>query len=110
MGFNARMFEVLLYPESFDISKLDDILSNGQIKDYAYILHDQDSERKPHIHVMIRTGDGRNSEYVAKWFDVAENNVGKIKGRFTDALRYLTHKNAPNKYQYGEDLVKSNFD
>jgi len=25
-------------------------------------------------------------------------------------LRYLTHKNAPNKYQYGEDLVKSNFD
>ena len=109
MGFNAKLFEIILYPESYNLTDLDETLSNGQIKDYAYILHDQD-DKKPHLHIMIRCTDTRNSEHVAKWFGVNENQIGRVKGRFTDALRYLTHKNAPGKYQYIPENVHSNYD
>ena len=110
MGFNAKLFEVIIYPDSYDIGTLDDTLTNGAIKNYAFILHDKDENRKDHYHIFIRTIDTRNSEYVAKWFNVKENQIEKVKGRFTDALRYLTHANAPTKFQYSPDLVKSNYD
>ena len=109
MGFNAKLFEVILFPESFEMGALDMILTNSGIKDYAYILHDSD-DKKDHVHVMIRTVDTRNSKYVAKWFGVGEHNIERVKGRFTDALLYLTHSNAPDKFQYLEEQVHSNFD
>lgn len=109
MGFNAKLFEIIVYPESYDVSKIEEILENSAIKDYAYILHDKDN-KKEHIHIAIRAVDTRNSDNVAKWFNVAENAVGRVKGKWSDILKYLTHKNAQDKFQYDDDLVKSNFD
>lgn len=109
MGFSAKLFEVVVYPESFDVNKLEEILGNSAIKDYAYILHDKDN-KKEHIHIAIRTIDSRQSDYVAKWFGVLENAVGRVKGKWSDMLKYLTHRNAPDKHQYDDDEVKSNFD
>jgi len=109
VGFNRKLFEVVVYPESYDLGNLEPALNNGQIKDYAWILHDKD-EGKPHVHVVLRTTDTRNSDHVAKWFGVKHEAIEKVKGRFADALRYLTHANAPGKYQYPAEQVHSNFD
>lgn len=109
MGFSARLFEVVLYPESFSVDSLPEILCSHSICNYAWILHDKDN-KKPHIHLMIRTNDSCQSDYVAKWFGVLSNAVCKVKGRFADALLYLTHANAPDKHQYDTSLVTSNFD
>lgn len=109
MGFNAKLFEIIVYPESFDMSSLESILENSAIKDYAYIIHDKDG-KKEHVHIAIRAIDTRKSDYVAKWFGVQENAVSKVKGKWSDVLKYLTHANAKDKYQYLDDEVKSNFD
>ncbi len=115
MGFNRRLFEVMVYSESFPMDTLEEILGREAIVNYAYITHDScrgddGSLLKAHTHIMIRTKDTRNSDNVAKWFGVLPNQVGKVKGRFADALKYLTHENAPSKYQYLSDQVVSNFD
>lgn len=85
------------------------------IKDYAMIVHDKDLKedgtlKEPHLHLMMRFNDSYDSKYVANWFGVQEHYLCKIKGKFADALSYLTHENAPEKYQYSEDCVVSNFD
>lgn len=110
MGFNAKLFEVILYPESYEVGALSDKLAQiSSIRDWAYILHDKD-DKKAHIHLVLRLKDSNNSTYVAKWFNVSENAIEKCKGRWSDMLKYLTHENVPEKYQYSNDEVKSNFD
>jgi hypothetical protein len=114
MSFSAKLFELILYPESYDISKLDDILQHSRILYYAYIRHDKD-DKKEHVHVDIKTKDSCKSDDVARWFGVNENVVGKAKSKGGDdlkwahMLKYLTHENAPEKHQYEENLVTSNF-
>lgn len=39
-----------------------------------------------------------------------ENQIESIKGKWADALDYLTHANAPDKYQYDDSEVHANFD
>ena len=110
MGFKAKLFEVILYPESYEVGTLSDKLAQiSSIKDWAYILHDKD-DKKPHIHLVLRLKCANDSTYVAKWFNVSENAIEKCKGRWSDMLKYLTHENVSEKYQYSQDEVKSNFD
>jgi hypothetical protein len=110
MAFSAKLFEIVVYPESYDLTKLDTVFENNAIKDYAWIIHNQDNN-KVHCHITIRTIDSRSSEYVAKWFEVEENAVNRVKSkRWADMLKYLTHRNAPEKHQYDDEEVQSNFD
>lgn len=54
------------------------------IKQWAYILHDKDDTR-PHYHIYVNFGNsGVESSEVAKWFEVSENFIEKIKGRKTE--------------------------
>lgn len=112
MGFSAKLFEVVLYPESFDLSALPGILQGKEssVRHYAYILHDQDEGKKPHVHLALRMWDSWQSDNVAKWFQAGPNQMEKVKGRWSDMLSYLIHKNAPAKFQYAPELVVSNFD
>lgn len=100
--------------------KLEDIQhiidTHRTIKEWAYIIHDKDTmengdPKEPHIHLYLNFGQGGASfKTVAKWFKDDEQYVCKVKGRKGDMLMYLTHENAPKKYQYSIDEVKSNFD
>ncbi len=109
MGFNAKLFEGIIYPESYTFD-LDSVLKVAKgVRDYAYILHDQD-DKKEHYHVMLRMQDTRNSEYIAKMLHIGHNQVEKCKGRWSDMLAYLTHSNSPKKHQYLPESVSSNFD
>lgn len=86
------------------------------IKKYAYILHDKDVNEngnlKPaHWHIMLQFNNAQDSKYICKWFGIEEQYVCKSKsGRFNSMLYYLTHANAPGKYQYSSSEVTANFD
>lgn len=88
--------------------------SKKNVRDYAFIEHNKDVDdngnpKEPHFHIAIRFQNAQDIKYVAEWFGVSENMVSKVKGTWKDMLQYLTHQNAPNKFQYGEEEVVSNF-
>ena len=111
-----RMYEISQQLRFIDdigefVSKIDGI---NAIEKYAWIIHNKDVKEDgtpvaEHIHLYLRLKNAYDSKYVAEWFGVPEQCLEKIKGRFKDALKYMTHKNAPNKYQYSDDKVMSNF-
>ncbi|WP_251612063.1 Rep family protein [Pumilibacter muris] len=82
------------------------------IKEWAYINHDKDDTR-PHYHIYLNFGTSScDTAMVAKWFEIEENFIEKVKGRKADILLYLTHGNdsQQNKHQYSPDEVIANFD
>lgn len=83
------------------------------IKRYAYILHDKDPGTSPHWTIYLDFGgSSQDTKVISSWFGLQESQVEKIKGRYTDALQYLTHSNDTqhNKYQYPTSEVTANFD
>lgn len=116
MGFSAKHFEVVSTVKSgLNEDVIKRVLADMPCK-YAYVLHDKDKletgeDKEPHWHVYVNFGQTSwNSDNVAKRFGVAENFVAKVKGKSGDMLAYLTHQNAPEKYQYDESAVVSNYD
>lgn len=109
----SRSCEIVQYTEylKMDYTQIVRVLeSKSMVKDYAFILHDKDKDTKPHYHIAIRFNNAVEYSNVAKWFDIKEQYVGKVKGKWQDILKYLIHENAPEKYQYEEKEVISNFD
>ena len=109
LHMKMKLFEIVSDKDKFDILKACEVLgSKESIRDWAYILHDKDETRE-HYHLTVRLKDAYDSKYIAEWFGIAENFIGKVKGRWSDMLKYLTHANAPTKHQYEDSLVESNF-
>lgn len=111
---NKKLYEIVSNTEHLELTKINEVLSSqNAIKDYAYILHDKDTNNNepvsPHYHVAIRLKYGVKSDNVAKWFGVTENFIQAVKGDWSDMLKYLTHENAPQKHQYTEAEVTSNY-
>lgn len=82
------------------------------IKKWAYIKHDKDDTR-PHYHIYLNFGNaGCETSLIAKWFQVEENFIERIKGRQTDIFLYLIHGNDTQQYkhQYAPTEVTANFD
>lgn len=122
----VRLCEIVSDVEHIDIEKVVKVLDTQKpIKDYVYILHDKDTYtvedekknadhkagtlKKTHYHIAIRLEYGVDIKYIAKWLGVKENFINKVKGKWVDMLKYLTHENAPTKYQYAEEEVISNY-
>lgn len=99
------------------IDAIADILNTSdKIRNYAYILHDKDKKedgtaKPPHYHIMVRFTDAYKLKTIVGIFDnlIPEQYFEGIKGRWGDALAYLTHSNAPKKHQYDPAAVVSNF-
>lgn len=111
-----KLCEIVTNLEYIDMSTVNRVLEkkNSAIKDWAFIIHDSDvkedgTKKANHLHLALRLKDTYDTKYIAQWFGVKENYVGKVNGRWKDVLKYLTHANAPEKYQYPRDLVQSNF-
>ena len=90
-------------------------LDHNAVQDYAYILHDKDVHEDgtpvaPHWHIMIRFKRPVQTESLCKWFGIKSNMIGYILGTFGDAVASLTHRNKPEKYQYLDEEIKSNYD
>lgn len=118
------------YPDSWQ-EQLEQNLANKNIENWAYILHDRDIDEngdpKPaHIHAIIILTQSLKVGTVANFFGVKPNYIQFIgrddedtndnsKRKRADvgrALSYLTHRNAPRKYQYsdGDVIAKPGFD
>ena len=123
----VRLCEIVSDVEHIDIEKIVKVLDTQKpFKDYAYILHNKDTYteedekknadhkagilKKAHYHIAIRLEYGTDTKYIANWLGIKENFINRVKGKWVDMLKYLTHENAPTKYQYAEDEVISNYD
>ena len=89
-------------------------LKHNSIKDYAYILHNKDKDdegnlKAAHWHIILRFTGGIDEKYICNWFNIKPQYINKIEERFVDAANYLLHRNAPLKYQYDINEVKTNF-
>lgn len=92
------------------------IKANQAVERFAYIIHDKDVDadnklKAEHIHIMIKFAYSYNVMTLAKQLNLESQYIQKIQSRnYEDALLYLTHANAKEKYQYSSDAVKANFD
>lgn len=123
-----RICELVINADKINKTKIENILKNKQkaIQNYAYILHDKDTYqnekeakennkkigdlKSPHYHIYLRFNYTQDTKHIAQWFNTQDNFVSKIKGRFSDALMYMTHANSSDKHQYDEQEVISDFD
>lgn len=110
------MCEIVQQLEYLSLDKIESVLKSKEcIKDYAYIVHDKDVDdkgalKKSHVHLALRFNNAYDTKHISQWFDVPEQYIGRVKGKWVDVLKYLTHKNALDKFQYLDEEVVSNFD
>lgn len=107
--------EIIQQLEYLSDDQIQSGLDHNAVRDYAYILHDKDvnvdgTPKAAHWHIYIRFKDSTPTDSICKWFGITSNYIGRIQGRFADALAYATHRNVADKYQYLDEEVKSNFD
>lgn len=105
--------ELVLYPEQLE--KMLEVLNSGWVKKWAWILHDHDKKKdgtpkENHMHLMCQWAQTTKTSVICNKFGCRENQIEAIKGRWADALDYLDHANAPDKYQYDPSEVHANFD
>lgn len=113
----SRTFLGVLYPdsESYDCSSVLARLSEV-FDEWAYVTHDMDTDdngeiKKAHIHWIGKLSSPALLSTVAggRKLGVPENSVEYCKN-WKYAVRYLVHKDSPEKFQYSPDAVVSNFD
>lgn len=120
-----RIFEIVQQLEhlgpNVDVKRFIEVVKSiKHIKKYALIVHDKDVDNKfepvaPHIHCVVVLDNANNMKTVSGWFleknvNVNEFNIEFAKGRLMHMLAYLTHENAPEKHQYSDGEVVSNFE
>lgn len=109
---NLRQMEIVTDVDKLKVDLQATLMKYTTIKQWAYIVHDKDDTRA-HYHIYLNFGQSSvDTAMVAKWFEIPENFINKVKGRKTDMLLYLTHGNdsQKNKYQYSPKEVIANFD
>lgn len=110
-----RNAELVVYEENMAVTAFWDALQSTRVvSKYAWILHDKDKKNGvdvvDHGHVMVQFKQPIKTGTICNKFGIRENQIEKIKGTWADALDYLTHANAPDKYQYDVSEVHANFD
>lgn len=103
-----------------DINDLDNILLGSGCSEFAWILHDKDTDKetgepiRPHIHVDLKFDNPRDLSSVSDLFKDEEQYVELIKGKYgwENSLAYLCHRtaNSLEKYQYEFGEVHASFD
>ena len=63
--------------------------------------------KKPHIHIVVHNSSNCIKRNAVRKFGVAENYVRKV-GNLKQMVRYLIHKDNPEKFQYTEDQIITN--
>lgn len=114
---NIEIMQQVEYLPDGKIDTIADILNTSdKIRNYAYILHDKDKKpdgtpKPSHYHIMVRFNNPYKLSTIVGIFEnlIPEQYFEGIKGRWGDALAYLTHANAKEKYQYDPAEVVSNF-
>lgn len=100
-----RNFGGVIYKDS-ESYNWEDVLRNGHnyFVEFAWIEHDKDVDedgvlKKPHIHWLGRKKNGTTISYVSDIMELQTYEVEIIKN-WKGAVRYLTHVDYEDKYQY----------
>lgn len=130
---NYRKFEIVLRdPNEIMrvLSLVKTYYNQGKIIHYGDATHDKDiytrgvdnpdeipagkhwgDLKDKHTHIGFVWYTTATFGTIANKFGVLENSVERIKSpRFIDYLAYLTHSNAPGKYQYSDLIVDTDID
>lgn len=100
----SRTWMILLYPDNAEHKAvLDDKLADLDWN-YAGRVHDKDPDTKEHHHVVVCFKDGRKNADIAKDLGIDKRWL-RAWDRQKKALRYLCHKDNPEKYQYSTDGI-----
>lgn len=101
---------------SYDLDELFEIINKcdrrGDV--YYYIYHDKDITdtgelKKPHYHVQLYSDEEKRISTWASIYNVTDNRIEKIKNKIS-AIRYLTHCDNNEKYQYQIENIGTNGD
>lgn len=115
------------YPDHWRDTLEANLESDPNIKSWAYIVHNKDTNedgtpKEPHVHIVIELVESRQFSTVGGYVGVPAQYVCAIRQKVKagkrmmsdigGALAYLTHRNAPDRYQYddSEVVAKPGFD
>lgn len=111
------MYTQDLYHLPFKPQDLKDKLEKSGADEWAYILHDKDTDEngkqvRPHYHVMLHFKDAKTILKVSKIFDDKEQFIEAWKSTINNGYSYLIHEtnNAQNKHHYDFSEVIASFD
>lgn len=109
------------YPDHWQETLEANLEADPNIKSWAYIVHDKDvnedgTPKEPHVHIVIELAESRQFSTVGGYVGVPAQYVCAIRQKVKvgkrmmsdigGALAYLTHRNAPDRYQYDDaDVV-----
>lgn len=108
------------YPDHWRETLETNLEAEPNIKSWAYILHDKDvtedgTTKEPHVHIVVELIDSRQYSTVGGYVGVPAQYVCAIRQKTKSgkrmvsdiggALSYLTHRNAPDRYQYNDSEV-----
>ena len=115
------------YPDHWRDTLEANLESDPNIKSWAYIVHNKDTNedgtpKEPHVHIVMELVESRQYSTVGGYVGVPAQYVCAIRQKVKagkrmmsdigGALAYLTHRNAPDRYQYddSEVVAKPGFD
>lgn len=97
----SRVWMLLLYPDTDESGSHKQALERLDELDWNFCgrVHDKDEGVKEHHHVVICFQNGRMKEDVAKDLGIESRWIRRVHSQ-KKAMRYLCHKDNPDKYQY----------
>ena len=108
------------YPDHWRDTLEANLEADPNIKSWAYIVHDKDvnedgTPKEPHVHIVLELVESRQYSTVGGYVGVPAQYVCAIRQKVKvgkrmmsdigGALAYLTHRNAPDRYQYDDSEV-----
>lgn len=105
----SRYFDCIMYDDPSNL-EIDTILREA-FRSIAYIYHDHDvkedgSPKPPHYHLLGVTAEKHSAKTVAyQLAHLPQNIMVEIAFNRQGSWDYLTHKNAPTKYQYSNNDI-----
>lgn len=112
MSNTGRVFTASLKP-AWNIEKIEKFNAKHVGTAEVWIInHDKDTNEKGeiievHTHVLIAYPNPRKLSTIANLLECPDNFVELVKSK-PAMLRYLTHMDDPDKFQYSHDEVKTN--
>lgn len=100
----SRTWMLLLYPDNPEHKTVLDGKLFELDWNFAGRVHDHDEGVKEHHHVVVLFKDGRKNADVAADLGIDKRWL-RAWDRQKKALRYLCHKDNPEKYQYSSDGI-----
>ena len=110
------------FPDNWEARLVENLEGTENIVGWAYVVHDRDLQESgapipPHVHIVIILAQPVKESTVGGYVGVPAQYVNHIRQKYLagrkwysdvgGALSYLTHRNAPEKYQYPDSDVKA---